>query len=158
MNYPPNGPPGGGGYGGPPGGGGGGYGGPPGGPPGGGGYGAPPPGGYGPPPGGYGPPPGGPMGGPPVGGGPMQQAAPYGIDPVSGMPFSDKQKMIAGLLQLLLGGFGAGRFYTGHTGIAIAQIAVTWLTCGAGALWPLIDGIMMFMGKVPDAQGRPLRD
>ncbi len=140
MNYPPNAPP-----------------------PG--GYGGPPPGGYGPPPGGYGPPPGG-YGAPPAPGmmgggmmgGPMQPAAPYGIDPLTGMPFSDKSKMVAGLLQIFLGSFGAGRFYTGHMGLAIAQIAVTWLTCGAGAIWPLIDGIMMLMGKVPDAQGRPLRD
>jgi TM2 domain-containing membrane protein YozV len=91
-------------------------------------------------------------------GGAMQPAAPYGIDPLTGMPFSDKSKMVAGLLQIFLGSFGAGRFYTGHMGLAIAQIAVTWLTCGAGAIWPLIDGIMMLMGKVPDAQGRPLRD
>ena len=140
MNYPPNAPP-----------------------PG--GYGGPPPGGYGPPPGGYGPPPGG-YGAPPapgmmggmVGGGPMQPAAPYGIDPLTGMPFSDKSKMVAGLLQIFLGSFGAGRFYTGHMGLAIAQIVVTWVTCGIGAIWPLIDGIMMLMGKVPDAQGRPLRD
>ena len=162
MNYPPP-PPGGGpppgGYGAPPGG----YGAPPGGggygaPPGGGGYGAPP-GGYGPPPGGYGPPPPAPgMGGPMGGMGMMQPHAPYGVDPLTGMPFSDKSKMVAGLLQIFLGSFGAGRFYTGHMGLAIAQIAVTWLTCGAGALWPLIDGIMMLMGKVPDAQGRPLRD
>ncbi|CAN5924522.1 hypothetical protein BH11MYX4_BH11MYX4_41030 [soil metagenome] len=162
MNYPPP-PPGGGpppgGYGAPPGG----YGAPPGAggygaPPGGGGYGAPP-GGYGPPPGGYGPPPPAPgMGGPMGGMGMMQPHAPYGVDPLTGMPFSDKSKMVAGLLQIFLGSFGAGRFYTGHMGLAIAQIAVTWLTCGAGALWPLIDGIMMLMGKVPDAQGRPLRD
>ena len=134
MNYPPNGPP-----------------------PG--GYGGPPPGGYGPPPGGYGPPPPGPgmMGMQPMMGGPMQQA-PFGVDPMTGMPFSDKSKMVAGLLQIFLGIFGAGRFYTGHMGLAIAQIAVTWLTCGAGGIWPLIDGIMMLMGKVPDAQGRPLRD
>ena len=153
MNYPPpppgGGPPGGYGGGPPPGG----YGAPPG------GYGAPPPGGYGPPPGGYGPPPPMPgMGGPMGGMGMMQAHAPYGVDPMTGMPFSDKSKMVAGLLQIFLGSFGAGRFYTGHMGIAIAQIAVTWLTCGAGALWPLIDGIMMLMGKVPDAQGRPLRD
>ena len=144
MNYPPNGPP--------PGG----YGGPPG------GYGGPPPGGYGPPPGGYGPPPPAPgMGGygAPMGGmGMMQPHAPFGVDPLTGMPFSDKSKMVAGLLQIFLGSFGAGRFYTGHMGLAIAQIAVTWLTCGAGAIWPLIDGVMMLMGKVPDAQGRPLRD
>ncbi|MCC6573442.1 MAG: TM2 domain-containing protein [Planctomycetes bacterium] len=84
--------------------------------------------------------------------------APYGIDPKTGLPFSDKQKIVAGLLQIFLGGFGAGRFYTGHTGIAIWQIVATWLTCGAGALWPLIDGIMMLTGSVTDAQGRPLRD
>ena len=120
------------------------------------GYGQPPgaPGPYG----GYGaPPPGGmPMGG--MGMGMQAAGAPYGIDPVTGLPFSDKTKMVAGLLQLFLGGFGAGRFYTGHMGLAFAQIAVTWLTCGVGAIWPLIDGIMMLTGKVTDAQGRPLRD
>jgi TM2 domain-containing membrane protein YozV len=84
--------------------------------------------------------------------------APYGIDPMTGLPFSDKQKMVGGLLQIFFGCFGAGRFYTGHTGLAIAQIAVSWLTCGAGTLWPIIDGIMMLTGKVTDAQGRPLRD
>jgi hypothetical protein len=81
--------------------------------------------------------------------------APYGIDPVSGMPFSDKQKMVAGLLQIFVGWAGAGRFYTGHTGIAIAQLLVGWATCG---IWPFIDGILMLTGKVTDAQGRPLRD
>lgn len=94
----------------------------------------------------------------PAAGGMVNPHAPYGVDPVTGMPFSDKTKMIAGLLQLLLGGFGAGRFYTGHMGIAIAQIAVTWLTCGLGVIWPVIDGVMMLSGKVTDAEGRPLRD
>lgn len=127
---------------------------PPGSPPG--GYG-PPPGGA-PPPGGYGaPPPAGAFGAPPAPG--MVQAnAPFGIDPATGMPYSDKQKMMAGLLQIFLGGFGAGRFYTGHYGLAIAQIAVTWITCGIGVIWPIIDGVMMLTGKVTDAQGRPLRD
>jgi TM2 domain-containing membrane protein YozV len=88
----------------------------------------------------------------------MVPGAPFGVDPMTGIPFSDKSKVIGGLLQIFLGAFGAGRFYTGHTGIAIAQIAVSWLTCGVGTLWPLIDGIMMFAGRVTDAQGRPLRD
>jgi TM2 domain len=160
ANYPPNAPPPGG-YGGPPPGGGGGYGGPPPGG-GGGGYGGPPggapPGGYGPPPGGYGPPPGGyggPPGGMPPGGMMMQPNAPFGIDPVSGMPYSDKSKMVAGLLNIFL--FGVGRLYTGHIGLGIAQILTT-LFCGVGYFWALIDGIMMLTGKVPDAQGRPLRD
>lgn len=133
MNYPPNAPP-----------------------PG--GYGGPPPGGYGPPPGGYGPPPPAPgMGMAPMGGAPMQQA-PFGVDPLTGMPYSDKSKMVAGLLNLLLpfvGICGVGRFYTGHIGLGVAQLLLGWLTCG---IWPLVDGILMLMGKVPDAQGRPLRD
>ncbi len=88
----------------------------------------------------------------------MQPGAPYGVDPMTGMPFSDKSKMTAGLLQILLCSFAVGRFYLGYTGLAIAQLAVTWLTCGVGAIWPFIDGIMIMTGKVPDAQGRPLRD
>ncbi|MBN1605068.1 MAG: TM2 domain-containing protein [Polyangiaceae bacterium] len=89
------------------------------------------------------------------GGGPPE--ARWGIEPMSGLPYSDKEKMVAFLLEFLLAPFGAGRFYTGHTGIAIAQIAVSWLTCGLGTLWPVIDSIMMAMGKVTDSEGRPLR-
>src|SRR5215203_5267376 len=104
MNYPPNAPP-----------------------PG--GYGGPPPGGYGPPPGGgYGPPPPAPgMGMGPMMGGAMMPHAPYGIDPLTGMPFSDKSKMVAGLLQIFLGSFGVGRFYTGHIGLAVAQLLLSWM-------------------------------
>ncbi len=83
--------------------------------------------------------------------------APYGLHPLTGIPFSDKQKVVAGLLQLGLP-FGAGRFYTGHTGLAIAQMVVCFATCGIGSLWSVIDGIMMLAGNVPDVHGRPLRD
>ncbi len=84
--------------------------------------------------------------------------APYGIEPTSGLPYSDKQKLIAFLLQFFLGAFGAGRFYTGHIGLGIAQFIVTWVTCGLGSLWPTVDSIMMLVGQVPDVDGRPLRD
>ncbi|CCQ16259.1 putative uncharacterized protein [Rhodococcus sp. AW25M09] len=77
----------------------------------------------------------------------MDPGAPYGRHPVTGEPFSDKQKLTAGLLNILLGAFGAGRFYLNQPGIAVAQIAVTWLTCGIGGIWPLIDGIMMLTGQ-----------
>ncbi|MBJ8344552.1 TM2 domain-containing protein [Antrihabitans sp. YC2-6] len=80
--------------------------------------------------------------------------APYGRHPVTGQPLSDKQKLVAGLLQLFLGGFGAGRWYLGYNGVAIAQL----LTCGGLGVWALIDCILIFIGKVPDPQGRPLRD
>ncbi|WP_372458073.1 TM2 domain-containing protein [Mycobacterium fragae] len=75
-----------------------------------------------------------------------------------GRPLSDKSKLTAGLLEIFLGSFGVGRFYLGYTGIGVAQIAATWLTCGIGGIWPLIDGIMMLTGKVPDAEGRILRE
>ena len=146
-------PPGGGGYGPPPGGGG--YGPPPGGsgygpPPDGGGYGGPP--GGGPPGGGWGPPPGGGFGPPP---GAMVHA-PFGVHPISGLPYSEKSKVVAGMLQLFVP--CVGRFYTGHTTIALLQLGAMIITCGAGALWPMIDGILMLMGKVPDSDGRPLRE
>lgn len=137
-----------------------------------GGYGPPPqPPGYGPP--GYGPPPGPPGYGPrpfappPIGYG-MQQHAPWGVDPKTGRPFSDKQKIIAGILQIFLGKFGVGRFYTGHTGMAVGQLVAcilgvwvfSWFTCGLSAfvlLWPLIDGIVILATDSTDADGRPLR-
>jgi hypothetical protein len=70
---------------------------------------------------------------------------------------SDKSKMVAGLLELLLpmaGIHGVGRFYLGYTGLGIAQL----LTCGGCGVWSLIDGIMMLTSKVPDVDGRPLKD
>ena len=120
----------------------------------------PPPPGYqagGYPPPGYGPPPPyAPPGSPPPGYGggygPPQPGAPWGTDQY-GRPYSEKSKIIAGVLQLVLGGVGAGRWYTGHYGIAIAQL----LTCGGLGVWALIDGILMLVGNVTDAEGRPLR-
>jgi len=85
-------------------------------------------------------------------------SAPFGRDPRTGAPLSDKSKIAAGLLQIFLGGFGVGRFYLGYSTIGILQLVVSLLTCGLGTIWPLIDGIIILMGNVPDAHGRPLRD
>jgi hypothetical protein len=38
--------------------------------------------------------------------------------------------------------------------LRVAQL----LICGGCGIWALIDGILMLMGNVRDAQGRPLRD
>jgi TM2 domain-containing membrane protein YozV len=111
-----------------------------------GGYGPPP--GYQPPPGGYAPPPGYAYG--------AHAGAPWGVHPVTGVPYSDKQKLIAGLLNILLP-FGIGRFYIGDTSTGVAQLLVSFFTCGLGGLWSLIDGILMLTGEPKDAQGRPLR-
>jgi TM2 domain-containing membrane protein YozV len=109
-------------------------------------YGAPPP----PPPGPYGAP-------PPYGYPPQYPGEGFGVD-AYGRPLSDKSKLVAGLLQLFLGSFGVGRFYLGYNGIGVAQIAVTWLTCGIGAIWPLVDAVLILVGKVPDSNGRTLRE
>lgn len=67
---------------------------------------------------------------------------------------SDKSKVVAGVLQIFLGGFGAYCWYTGHTGIAIAQL----LTCGGLGVWALIDGILFLTSNDrTDAQGRLLK-
>ena len=49
-----------------------------------------------------------------------QALAPFGVDPLTGLPYSDKSKLVAGLLQIFLGGLGIGRFYLGNVGMAIA--------------------------------------
>jgi hypothetical protein len=91
---------------------------------------------------------------PPPGMGYANPAAPYGFDPITGVPLSDKSKIAAGVLQLFLGNLGIGRFYTGHTGMAVAQL----LTCGGCGIWSLIDGIIILVNGGTDAQGRKLRD
>jgi TM2 domain-containing membrane protein YozV len=81
----------------------------------------------------------------------------YGVDPRSGLAYSSRSKVVAGLLQLLIGGLGIGRFYMGHSGLGVAQILVTVFTCGFGALWGLVDGILILAGEPRDADGLPLR-
>ena len=87
-------------------------------------------------------------------------AAPFGRHPVTGQPLSDKSKIVAGLLQLisLVGVGGIGRLYMGDIGIGVAQLLVGWLTCGIGLIWSIVDAVLILTGKVPDPQGRPMRD
>lgn len=69
---------------------------------------------------------------------------------------SSKSKIAAGLLQIFLGGLGIGRFYTGHIGIAVAQLVLSIFSCGAvGGIWGLIDGIVILTTKdFKDADGK----
>ena len=127
-------------------------------------YGPPPPygqGGYAAPPPPYGQPPGYPPQGwvppPQAYGYPPDAGAPYGRD-AYGRPLSDKSKLVAGLLQILLGGLGIGRFYTGDTGLAVGQLLVTLFTCGIGGIWGVVDGILILVkDDWTDARGLYLR-
>jgi TM2 domain-containing membrane protein YozV len=83
-------------------------------------------------------------------------AAPYGVHPTTGVPYSEKSKIVAGLLQILLP-LGIGRFYIGDTNLGIAQLLVTIFTCGIGSLWPIIDGIIILASDSKDSQGLMLR-
>ncbi len=117
---------------------------------------------YPPPPWGY-PAPGGQYPPPPPPGPPRftDPAAPYGRHPVTGEPFSDKSKVVAGLLQLigLFGLVGIGRIYLGSTKLGVIQLVVGLLTCGLGAvIWGIIDAVLILTDKVRDEYGRPLRD
>ncbi|MFM9447077.1 TM2 domain-containing protein [Streptomyces acidiscabies] len=79
--------------------------------------------------------------------------APYGYD-AYGRPYSDKSKIVAGILQLFLGTLGVGRFYIGHVGLGLAQL----FTCGGFGIWALIDGIILLTSdSTTDGQGRVLR-
>ncbi|MFY1701690.1 MULTISPECIES: TM2 domain-containing protein [Micromonospora] len=71
---------------------------------------------------------------------------------------SDKSKVVAGVLGILLGTFGAGRFYMGDTKTGVLQLVVSLVTCGIGGLWGFIDGILILVNGGVDGQGRPLRD
>lgn len=81
----------------------------------------------------------------------------YGVDPVSGLPYSDKSKLVAGLLGIFLGSLGVGRFYMGNIGMGVMQLLVTIITFGVGGLWGFIDGIVILAGNPRDSYGRPLR-
>ncbi len=92
----------------------------------------------------------------PIGAYGVSAAAPYGLHPLTGIPFSDKSKIVAGLLQIFLP-FGIGRFYIGDNKIGVLQLVVTVLTCGIGSLWSIIDGIIMLATDSKDANGYMLR-
>ena len=70
-----------------------------------------------------------------------------------------RSKVVAGLLGVFLGGWGIHNFYLGYTSKAVIQIVVTLVTCGIGALWGFIEGVLILVGTInTDADGNPLKD
>jgi hypothetical protein len=80
-----------------------------------------------------------------------QMQNPYGA-PQYGA-YSDKDWTVALILSILLGGLGVDRFYLGYTGLGVAKL----LTLGGCGIWAIVDIILIATNKLPDAQGRMLK-
>ncbi len=76
---------------------------------------------------------------------------------VQGQP-EQKSKLVAGLLGIFIGGLGIHNFYLGYTSKAVIDIVLS-LFCGIGAIWGLIEGIMILTGHIAvDANGVALKE
>lgn len=58
------------------------------------------------------------------------------------LALAKSKKTTAGICGILLGGFAVHKFVLGYTSTAIIQIIVTLVTCGAGSVIGLIEGII----------------
>lgn len=67
-------------------------------------------------------------------------------------PPSDKSRGIAFILAMVLGVFGAHRFYVGKIGSGIGMVC----TLGGLGIWYLYDVIMVASGQFTDVDGRRL--
>lgn len=54
----------------------------------------------------------------------------------------ENKKVLAGVLGIVLGGFGVHKFVLGYTQEGIIQLVVTFVTCGMGSLIGFVEGII----------------
>lgn len=74
-------------------------------------------------------------------------------------PRQPRSKVVAGLLGMLLGAFGAHRFYLGYTRVGVTMVVLGACTCfSVTAVWGLVEGVMCLFGSMRDSDGRPLTD
>lgn len=65
----------------------------------------------------------------------------------------EKDFLVTLLLSIFLGGLGVDRFYLGYIGLGILKL----ITGGGCGIWYIIDIILIAMGKMTDAEGKPLK-
>ncbi len=56
-----------------------------------------------------------------------------------------KEKTVAGILGILLGGFGIHHFYLGSTTSGVIILVATFVTCGIASLVGLVEGILLLV-------------
>lgn len=58
----------------------------------------------------------------------------------------------------LTGLFGGHRWYLGFYKMGTIQTIVTVMSFGGGYLWPFVEGVLLYTGKMyEDSEGRPLK-
>lgn len=90
----------------------------------------------------------------PVAAPPSGQGLPVPNDLTTDPP---KDWRTAFLLSYFLGILGVDRFYLGHTGLGIAKLLVSIVTCGVGGvIWGIVDILYIAVGNPRDGKGRLL--
>ena len=67
---------------------------------------------------------------------------------------SSRKRLLALILCVVFGVFGAHRFYVGKTATAILQL----VTLGGLVIWFLIDALIILFGEFTDRDGRRISD
>lgn len=60
-------------------------------------------------------------------------------------PTRGKEKVVAGILGILLGGLGVHHFYLGSTMAGVIELIATFVTCGVAALVGLVEGVLLLV-------------
>ena len=92
---------------------------------------------------------------------PPQYQPQAGIDPPPG--YMQRSRAAAGVLAILTGAYGLHSFYLGNTSRGLIQLLVSFLTCGFGAIfmmiWGILEGVKILDGRInTDANGVFLKD
>jgi TM2 domain containing protein+B7201 len=56
--------------------------------------------------------------------------------------YRDNKKVLAGVLAIMLGGFGIHKFILGYTKEGVLQILMSFFSCGLASVIPFVEGII----------------
>ena len=56
--------------------------------------------------------------------------------------YRDNKKVLAGVLSIMLGGFGIHKFILGYTKEGVLQILMSFFSCGLASVIPFVEGII----------------